>query len=37
MNTWKQTARIAALIFAVASLAACSKSPPEAPLAQGKV
>ena len=37
MNIWKRTARIAALTFAMASLAACSKSPPEAPLAQGKV
>ncbi|MHB8251104.1 MULTISPECIES: efflux RND transporter periplasmic adaptor subunit [Acidithiobacillus] len=37
MNTRKRTARIAALIFAMASLAACGKSPPEAPLAQGKV
>ena len=37
MNTWKRTALVAALAFSTASLAACSKSPPDAPQVQSKV
>lgn len=37
MNTWKRTAFIAALACSATSLAACSKSPPDAPQVQRKV